>query len=209
MAGYCDCLGDVSYYAGAADDKYIDLSNQVEFGSFLGRLQHHGYPTPLLDWTHSPYIAAYFAFKDTDPGDTDAVRIDIFAFTRWEKRFDQPLNLMNPKPFVSVFRPFGTQNPRMLPQRSITLMTNVADIGEHLIARGTECNEPFLHTISVPVSERQQIMRELDLMGINSMTMFPGFDGLCAAMKEQHFNDHDVNYSAKPLQATGLLSKGS
>ena len=48
---------------------------------YLTYLRHHGFTSPLLDWTECPYIAAYFAFEhDKQP---DAEHAAIFTYLGW------------------------------------------------------------------------------------------------------------------------------
>lgn len=52
-------------------------ANSVQIISFMIFLRHHGFPSPLLDWTRNPLIAAFFAFNDT-PSDVQSVTIYSF-----------------------------------------------------------------------------------------------------------------------------------
>lgn len=48
---------------------------------FLAHLRYQGFPSPLLDWTGSPYVAAYFAFARAQRSE----RVSIYVFVERPK----------------------------------------------------------------------------------------------------------------------------
>jgi len=40
----------------------VEKLNKDEY-EYMAYIRHHGFPSPLLDWTYSPYLAAYFAIN--------------------------------------------------------------------------------------------------------------------------------------------------
>ena len=195
-------MKDVNYQM-SVFEKPVNLTDGQEFGHLLARLQHHGFPTPLLDWTLSPYIAAYFAFKEASisPKDHQMVSIYIFDIDLWVSKFRNQNDLLREAGFISDFVPFATDNPRMARQMGVTTLTNVPDIQSFIMSVGKSLGCDFLWKFEIPASERKNVMKELNLMGINDMTMFPDFDGLCAHLKEIHFNNIQKPLPIPPVMA--------
>ena len=71
-SGYQTILKIVHKHVATCTGKKWDLSGEVEYEKgfklpayeFMAYLRHNGFPSPLIDWTKSPHIAAYFAFRD-------------------------------------------------------------------------------------------------------------------------------------------------
>jgi hypothetical protein len=202
-------LPEVHYHISAACNEIIDLEKPEEFSAFLALLQHHGFPTPLLDWTLSPYIASYFAFKDVNDRspESDYVKIFVFDYNLWRTTFQQPLDLReHTVKYVSVLRPYSKYNPRLIPQRAVYTVTNVDDMETYILDRSSELNKKFLYTATLSVKERPKVLRELDLMSINQMVLFPGIDGICEAFKEKFFSKDVVGPTPSEIMKFWQLS---
>jgi hypothetical protein len=172
----------------------FDLTKYDEYGSFLGLAQHHGYPTPLLDWTLSPYIAAFFAYRAIDrafarspEAANEKVRIFVFDQSVWHQQIPRVRSLRPYGPSFSILELLPIDNPRMIPQQSITTLTNVDDIEWVIRAMETQHGRQYLQAIDLPVSARDEVMRELAIMGITAGSMFPSLDGACEELRERMF----------------------
>ncbi len=174
----------------AITSHFFDLTVPDQNGAFFNLLQHHGYPTPLLDWSHSPYVASFFAFRDWPVGyaGKEKVRIYMFNNDSWQKYFSQIQNLDPPFPHLSVMEFIAIDNPRLIPQQAVTTVTNLHDIEAYVLERQIEKGRIFLEAIDIPASERDTAMLDLRFMGITAGSMFPGVDGVCEELREKNFD---------------------
>lgn len=163
-----------------------------ENGAFYNLAQHHGYPTPLLDWSYSPYVAAFFAYrgisnqKAFEADKNDKVRIFVFDQIQWKNDWTQVQNLLVSGLHVSIGEFIAIENERMIPQQAASTITNIDDIETYIKSKEVD-NKKYLYVIDLPVKERKKIIQELSHMGITAGSLFPGLDGACEELKERHF----------------------
>ena len=156
-----------------------------------GLMQHYGAPTRLLDWTFSPYVAAYVAAND-HPDDDGAVwvinaqAVKVAARRTFKDRYPLPRTLAgqtkavrapSAKP-VLYFTNLRFHTDRMAAQRmAFTLVNRV--ICDHAEAAMTlDVPAEALVKLVLPVEEKLTVMRRLRRMNITARSLFPGVDGL-------------------------------
>jgi hypothetical protein len=189
---------------------------------WLAIMQHHGAPTRLMDWTTSPYVAAFFALnKALDEDGTCA----LWAMrTSWFKQenerrvndtYDGPLpvdGLSNPRVFGRVFcqRPMalvGTVQPhrknrRMLIQQGVFVCPGDINMGfeGNLGSYNSSDLKANLAKIVLPSRVRADALADLRKMNITETTLFPGIDGFARSLRnELHLLAKD-HYLLKQVQ---------
>ncbi|MDR8402312.1 FRG domain-containing protein [Paraburkholderia sp. USG1] len=169
----------------------LDIVSNDGRGAFLHLLQHHGYPTPLLDWSFSPFVAAFFAFRRhgrvAGAGKERHVRIYKFDHEAWTGTIESIPMLATPRNNLS-FLEFQTQNnPRAIPQQALSSVTSVDDVEGYVALCEQRFNRSFLEAFDVPVSEASEALSDLRLMGITAGALFPGIDGACEEIRSLRF----------------------
>jgi hypothetical protein len=69
----------LSWFRAYGSGHLVELPDDDDLVSWLVLMQHHGAPTRLLDWTESPFVAVYFAYRDMRPDQAEPA-----ALWRWE-----------------------------------------------------------------------------------------------------------------------------
>lgn len=152
------------------------LGDQVGIYEYLVYLRHHGFPSPLLDWTASPYVAAFFAF---DSIAKEVERVSVYALLRRAGggSTDEHCFMVGPnmrthqRHFVQqcwysmcVRLDQGSEDYVFLPQEA-AIASAVGPARELL-------------KFTMPAKERRVALQSLDLMNINPFSLFGSEDSL-------------------------------
>ncbi|WP_413665004.1 FRG domain-containing protein [Microbulbifer sp. CNSA002] len=144
---------------------------------WLIHAQHHGLPTPLLDWTTNPLVALYFSLSEKGNDDCDGA-----VYSRTPKTWHMDSDDIDRIPHLISFYPKHI-NPRVAAQSGCFMafpypnkMSPMASLSNPKSYVSTEL---YLgETIIIPKEKKAKLRKQLNQLGINHKTMFPGLDGI-------------------------------
>ncbi|MDC8769992.1 FRG domain-containing protein [Paucibacter sp. hw8] len=174
-----------------------NLSSSTDFGAVIGLAQHHGFPTPLLDWTSSPYVAAYFAFAEVVAKREPPSHVRVFRLSADFVRKGMSTvttHVIDPMPTVSAYSPPSRGNGRLLNQQGLFTFSNMLNIEEFLRKRETRLNMKLgtlLEVVDISSDQARRALADLRNMGTTAATLFAGLDGVATFLKHKQFFSPD------------------
>lgn len=183
-------------------------------------LRHYSVPCRLLDWTLSPWIAAYFAFEDNDSHDGgiwafDEPRYEVVGREQWRRwpqtttdgsgdptkwRADQTAFLVDDPPDWFVCQFYGAGFPRQQAQQSAYSMT--ARFGRDHAAKILELldNPQECHLYIIERRLKRELVEVLRTdHGVWRGALFPDSAGAAETVKRAAFPEASNRW----LQQTG------
>lgn len=160
-------------------ERYSPWRYSIEDPRVLAMAQHHGLPTRLLDWSFSPYVAAYFAFSwfmfETKE---QSGNVAIWVLNRAE------LQRKAPEGQLQIISVQDHENSRLGSQFGLFtyLKTNESSLEEYLMSEAVDLAKA-LTKLELPRASAREALQDLILMGIHHGTIFPGREGIAQTIK--------------------------
>jgi len=174
-----------------SDLRLGNFLNPAEHG-YMAYLRHHGFPSPLLDWTRSRYIAAYFAFRSVSV--PNSKQASIYVFSHSPAGYNS--HPTTESRIITLGRGVATHKRHFLQQSDYTICLNsVPDWRfvnhDEVFTKPDAYKEfqNFLWKFNIPWTERLKVLKLLDAYNLNGLSLFESDEALMEtlALREMDF----------------------
>lgn len=159
-------------------------------------MQHHGAPTRLLDFTKSPFVAAFFALEHADE-EVAVYALNTPALWSMAPRFDPTLTRERIDPHLrgNFARYFGVNrlpllwfgepeqmDHRLMAQSGLFVVPGLLDCPLDDILAGYGRSDALLLQFVLAPQMREEAMRALYRMNVTYATLFPDLEGMARSL---------------------------
>jgi hypothetical protein len=152
----------------------------------LSLAQHHGLPTRLLDWTYSALAALWFTVKDTPYKNDNKIPENgvVWLLSPNVEDFRTETEKYGPlsNKITKIFLP-KVISRRISAQAGAFTVHKIISDGSVIKFEKHATFKKKLLKIIVPPECFPRIRHRLNMLGVNSATLFPDIDGLCNHLK--------------------------
>jgi hypothetical protein len=155
--------------------------------SYMAYLRHHGFPSPLLDWSRTPYVAAYFAFRHADKE-----RVAIYVYLEragsikgWSSDESQIHTL---GPYVQTHRRHFLQQSTYTICLRFRINTGWYFAPHESVFSRNVPNQDVLWKFTIPATERTKVLKVLDSYNLNAFSLFDSNEALMETMALRHID---------------------
>ncbi len=198
-------ISNISRFMAKARSRHTSCPPDDSLADWVFLMQHYGLPTRLLDWTESPWVAAFFAIMDEPKAEhepeSDAV---IWALNPTKLNLAQigkptivgPMSresILLLRPAFDISAPESSLvlaisapeiDPRMAAQLSTFTLHGSSVSLEELQDKSTPL---FLHKAIIPGTAKHDLRVELECMGTRLENLYPDLEHLAQALKDKEY----------------------
>ncbi len=161
--------------------EYEEGSWRLPEMEYLAYLRHHGFPTPLIDWSASPYVALYFACEDFLESQTNG-KVFVYAPPSIRLGGNNIPDLRHIGRYVEAGkRHFAQQSEYLIP----TVYVSEWEFVSHNEVMQSGKNDHLIIEVEICNTSKANIIRELSRMNINRYSKYLDEDSLIKTFADE------------------------